>query len=303
VYYRNTLTTGNAENSFFFGDPGDRFVTGDWSDAEFGALAVGTPDTPAIFRPGDATFYFRDSNSQGNATAILPFGAPSWLPVSGDTGSDSLVLQHPPRPPSPASTTSFDCTNPFLLNSVCEGNTDPADAANEGWACLFPTSTAWNCSGDIDKTDAAGETWSCTLGTSGTDWDCSGDIDKRRPGTEAWSCSIILGVGWGCSGDIDGRSAANETWTCTAVLAGIGITWSCSGDVDRSSPALENWTCEFTTEIDWTCTGSHSWNAPIVASINGFTSFGSQLSVSALNLDATKQPRLLSAILSAHGLG
>jgi hypothetical protein len=95
VYYRNTLTTGNAENSFFFGDPGDRFVTGDWSDAEFAALAVGTPDTPAIFRPGDATFYFRDSNSQGNATAILPFGAPSWLPVSGDTGADPLVVQHP----------------------------------------------------------------------------------------------------------------------------------------------------------------------------------------------------------------
>ena len=161
VYYRNTLSTGIADNSFFFGDPGDRFVAGDWSGVV--SLGVGTPDTPAIFRPGDATFYFRDSNTQGNATAILPFGNPSFLPVSGDTGSDPLVVQRPPRSPSPASPTSFDCTNPFFLDAACEGNTDPADGANESWTCLFPTTTAWNCSGDIDKTDATGEVWGCTL--------------------------------------------------------------------------------------------------------------------------------------------
>jgi len=301
VYYRNTLTTGNAHNSFFFGDPGDRFVAGDWSEAKLQAAAVSVaPDTPAIFRPGDATFYFRDSNSQGNATAILPFGGPSYLPVSGNTGSDPLVVHYPARPSSPTTQTSFDCTNPFFLNTICEGDTDPADAADEGWTCLFPLSTTWNCTGEIDKTDPEGESWSCTLGSSETDWDCSGDIDKRRPGTESWSCSIIFGVGWGCSGDIDGRSAADETWTCTLVPGGIAIIWSCSGDVDRSSPAVESWSCDFTTGVDWTCTGSHSWIAPIVASANGSVSVGAQLSAAALGLGATNQPRIASAILSGQ---
>ena len=136
VYHRNTLTKGNAHNAFFFGNRGDRFVAGDWSDADISTAAV-KPDTPAIFRPGDATFYFRDSNSQGNATAALPFGNASFLPVAGDTGADPLVVNPPPRPPSPGSPTSFDCFNPIGLNALCGGDTDPADGADEAWVCLF----------------------------------------------------------------------------------------------------------------------------------------------------------------------
>ena len=76
VYYRNTLDTGIANNAFFFGDPGDRFVTGDWGILDY-------VDTPAVFRPANSTFFFRYSNSQGNADAQFAFGQPSWLPVSG----------------------------------------------------------------------------------------------------------------------------------------------------------------------------------------------------------------------------
>ena len=80
VYYRNTHTQGNADDQFSFGNPGDRFVTGDWS-------ADGI-DTPAVFRPSSTTFFFRFTNTQGNADAQLLFGQPNWLPVSGRFGLD-----------------------------------------------------------------------------------------------------------------------------------------------------------------------------------------------------------------------
>jgi hypothetical protein len=301
-YYRNTLTTGIADGQFYFGDPGDRFVAGDWSDAVFLAAAV-PPDTPAIYRPGDATFYFRDSNTQGNATAILPFGQASFLPVSGDTGADPLAVHLPPRAPSPPNSTAFYCNNPFALDSSCQGNTDSASAASESWACYFASPDEWNCGGDIDRTDAAGELWGCRLGASKTDWACSGDIDKRRPGTETWSCAPTPGVGWGCSGNIDGRSAANEAWTCNMVVVGDQISWSCSGDVDRTSSVDENWRCDFTSDRDWTCTGSHSWNAPIVSSINGVASAGQFLAASTLNLDNPAQSELLRAVAAGFAQG
>ena len=53
-YWRNTLTTGVADGTIIFGEPGDRFVSMDWGD-------VKGQDTPAVFRPSNATFYFRDS--------------------------------------------------------------------------------------------------------------------------------------------------------------------------------------------------------------------------------------------------
>ena len=71
VYYRNSNTTGVADNSFFWGDPADRvFSTG----------------TPALFRPSNATFYFRNTNTQGNATSQFAFGSGAWLPISGPWG-------------------------------------------------------------------------------------------------------------------------------------------------------------------------------------------------------------------------
>jgi len=81
VYYRNTLTTGNADNQFFVGDPGDRFIAGDWG------IIDGT-DTPGLFRPSNTTFYFRHTNTQGNADSQLTWGQPGWLPLSGEFGLD-----------------------------------------------------------------------------------------------------------------------------------------------------------------------------------------------------------------------
>jgi hypothetical protein len=75
-YYRNTLDTGFADGEFFFGDPGDRFIAGDWG-------VVDRKESPAVFRPPNATFYFRHTNTPGVADTQLSFGRSSWLPVAG----------------------------------------------------------------------------------------------------------------------------------------------------------------------------------------------------------------------------
>jgi len=66
--------------SFFWGNPGDGVVSGDWN-------ANGT-DTPGLYRPNDATFYLRNTNTQGNADLTVPFpdGQAEWLPVAGSFG-------------------------------------------------------------------------------------------------------------------------------------------------------------------------------------------------------------------------
>jgi hypothetical protein len=63
------------------GDPGDRLVAGDWG-------VVDGVDTPAVFRPSNTTFFFRHTNTQGNADATLVFGESPWLPVAGAFGLD-----------------------------------------------------------------------------------------------------------------------------------------------------------------------------------------------------------------------
>jgi len=78
VYFRNTHTQGNADNQFYFGDPGDRLVAGDWTR--------GGMDTPALFRPSNTTTYFRHSNTQGNADDQFVWGESTWLPVAGNFG-------------------------------------------------------------------------------------------------------------------------------------------------------------------------------------------------------------------------
>jgi hypothetical protein len=81
VYFRNTHTQGIADAQFFFGDPADRLVAGDWG-------VVDGVDTPAVFRPSNTTFFFRHTNTQGNADTTLTFGQSPWLPVAGTFGLD-----------------------------------------------------------------------------------------------------------------------------------------------------------------------------------------------------------------------
>jgi hypothetical protein len=59
-YYRTTLTTGIADGQFYFGDLGDRFVSGDWG-------VVDDEDAPGLLRASNTTFYFRHTLTQGNA--------------------------------------------------------------------------------------------------------------------------------------------------------------------------------------------------------------------------------------------
>jgi hypothetical protein len=84
VYFRNSHSQGNADAQFIYGNPGDRFVAGDWN-ADGGS-------SPALFRPSSTTFYFRYTNTQGNADEQSTWGAAGWLPVSGLLGT----LQLPP---------------------------------------------------------------------------------------------------------------------------------------------------------------------------------------------------------------
>jgi hypothetical protein len=76
VYFRQSNTQGIADSQFFFGNPNDRLVAGDWG-------IVDEVDTLAVFRPADAAFYFRYSNTQGIADGSFAFGDSDHLPVAG----------------------------------------------------------------------------------------------------------------------------------------------------------------------------------------------------------------------------
>jgi endonuclease YncB( thermonuclease family) len=91
VYYRNTLTSGNAHASFFYGDPGDQIVAGDWAQKP----STG-PDTVGIFRPSSGKFYLRFTNTQGNAEAQFYYGNNSTVAVAGTFGD--LPGGDPPPP-------------------------------------------------------------------------------------------------------------------------------------------------------------------------------------------------------------
>jgi hypothetical protein len=79
------VTSGIANGQFYFGDPGDRFVAGDWGVVE-GA------ETPALFRPSDSRLYCRYTLTQGNADTQFTWSdaASGWLPVSGDLKLDEF---------------------------------------------------------------------------------------------------------------------------------------------------------------------------------------------------------------------
>ena len=79
VYFRQTNTTGVADAEFFYGNPDDRFVAGDW-------VIVDGVQTPGVFRPSNATFFLRNSNTQGVGDVSFPFGAASDLPIAGKWG-------------------------------------------------------------------------------------------------------------------------------------------------------------------------------------------------------------------------
>ncbi len=80
VYYTNQTPVGpgpiaQTAASFFFGDPSDRFVVGDW-DAD-------SVDTAGVFRGSNTTVYLRNSNDTGEADESYVWGGSTWRPVAG----------------------------------------------------------------------------------------------------------------------------------------------------------------------------------------------------------------------------
>ncbi len=81
---------GQAVPPFFFGDPGDVPVMGDWDcDGD---------DTPGLFRQSDAFAYLSNANRSQIADIRFFFGNPSDVPLAGDwngDGCDTLSIYRP----------------------------------------------------------------------------------------------------------------------------------------------------------------------------------------------------------------
>ncbi|MGH2603528.1 MAG: hypothetical protein ACRDJ9_29605, partial [Dehalococcoidia bacterium] len=66
---------GVAQYSGYYGNPGDRFVVGDWDgDGR---------DSFGIFRPSEGTFYLSNTVGQGEADLTVTFGTGDAQPVAG----------------------------------------------------------------------------------------------------------------------------------------------------------------------------------------------------------------------------
>jgi hypothetical protein len=76
--------------SFYFGNPGDFPLMGDWDcDGD---------DTPGMYRQSDGFAYLRESNSQGVAEIRFFFGDPGDIPIAGDfdgDGCDTVSIYRP----------------------------------------------------------------------------------------------------------------------------------------------------------------------------------------------------------------
>jgi hypothetical protein len=81
VYLRNSNTVGIANTRFFFGNPGDVPIAGDFNDDGF--------DTVSIYRPSNQTFYIinelgKNDGGLGPADFNYVFGNPGDKPFVGD---------------------------------------------------------------------------------------------------------------------------------------------------------------------------------------------------------------------------
>ena len=83
-------TRGGSPGSFYFGNPGDYPIVGDWN-------CNGT-DTPGLYRRSDGYVYLRNQNTQGVADTRFFFGNPGDLPLAGDfngDGCDTVSIYRP----------------------------------------------------------------------------------------------------------------------------------------------------------------------------------------------------------------
>src|SRR3990170_953629 len=86
-HLRNSV---GAVTSFYFGNPGDYPIVGDWDcDGD---------DTPGMYRQSDGYVYLRNSNTQGIANIRFFFGNPGDVPIAGDfddDGCDTVSIYRP----------------------------------------------------------------------------------------------------------------------------------------------------------------------------------------------------------------
>ena len=73
-------TRGGDPASFYFGNPGDYPMMGDWNCDGI--------DTPGLYRQSDGYVYLRNSNTQGVADIKFYFGDPGDVPLAGDFNGD-----------------------------------------------------------------------------------------------------------------------------------------------------------------------------------------------------------------------
>ena len=84
------LNADGTTTDFFFGNPGDFAVYGDWD--------CNGIDTPGLYRQSDGSVYLRNSNTQGNADIRFFFGNPGDVPLAGDfnkDGCDTVSIWRP----------------------------------------------------------------------------------------------------------------------------------------------------------------------------------------------------------------
>jgi hypothetical protein len=87
VYLRNTNTQGIADISFYFGNPSDIPISGDFDGDGF--------DTVAIYRPSNQRFYIINrlgagDSGLGAAEYDFPFGDPGDQPLAADLDGDGV---------------------------------------------------------------------------------------------------------------------------------------------------------------------------------------------------------------------
>jgi murein DD-endopeptidase MepM/ murein hydrolase activator NlpD len=86
-YLHDQVRRSPVVNTFFYGDPGDVPLMGDWDcDGEA---------TPAMYRSSNGFMYLRNSNSQGVADVDYFYGDASDIPLAGDfdgDGCDTLAI-------------------------------------------------------------------------------------------------------------------------------------------------------------------------------------------------------------------
>ena len=73
-------TRDGTPGSFYFGNPGDFPIIGDWD--------CNGVDTPGLYRQSDGFVYLRNTNDQGIADIKFFFGDPGDVPLAGDFNSD-----------------------------------------------------------------------------------------------------------------------------------------------------------------------------------------------------------------------